>query len=283
MQQQNHPIVVVLDSSGSPPDLTLIEQRATVRLASDDRIADELPGADVLLVWNTRSGALTRAWAKADGLRWVHVAGSGVGRLAEVVSGDITVTTSRGMFDQPVAEYVLGLVLTFAKDLRKPYGQRRVTERISGQNALVVGTGTIGRAIGRTLAAVGMRVTGIGRHGLPADPDLGTIVPMDRWLDALRQTDFLILAAPVTPDTRGLVDARALAVMKPTARVINIGRAGLIVPKDLIQALQTGRIAGAALDVFADERIPDSSPLWQLPNALISPHLSGHFVGWRDE
>src|SRR5258705_2779685 len=121
MRQQSHPIVVVLDSGESPPDLALIKQRATVRSADDDRVADELPGADVLLVWNTRSGALTRAWAKADALRWVHVAGTGVGRLAEVHRGDlgdITVTTSRGMFDQPMAEYVLALVLTFAKDLR---------------------------------------------------------------------------------------------------------------------------------------------------------------------
>lgn len=285
MQQRSHPIVVVLDSGESPPDLTAIKTRATIRFTTDERLADELPDAEVLLVWSTRSGALTRAWPKADALRWVHVAGSSIGRLlpADMALGEIIVTTSRGMFDEPVAEYVLGLILTLAKDLRKPYGQRRRTERIAGKDVLIVGTGTISRAIGRMLSAVGMRVTGIGRMGLPADPDLGEIVPMDRWLDALRHTDYLILAAPVTADTRGILNNSALNVMKPTARVINVGRSALVVHNDLATALSSGRIAGAALDVFADERVPEPSPLWQLPNVLISPHMSGQVVGWREE
>jgi phosphoglycerate dehydrogenase-like enzyme len=285
MQQRSHPIVVVLDSGESPPDLTAIKNRAAIRFTTDERLADELPGAEVLLVWSTRSGALTRAWPKADALRWTHIAGSSIGRLlpADMTLGEVIVTTSRGMFDEPVAEYVLGLILTLAKDLRKPYGQRRNAERIAGKDALIVGTGTISRAIGRMLTAVGMRVTGIGRMGLPADPDLGEIVPMDRWLDALRHTDYLILAAPVTTDTRGILNGSALAVMKPTVRVINVGRMALVTHADLAKALSTGRIAGAALDVFADERLAESSPLWQLPNVVISPHMSGQVVGWREE
>jgi phosphoglycerate dehydrogenase-like enzyme len=263
-----------------------------VRYANEERLADELPGADVLFIWGQRAGAVAKAWPKADALRWVHVTSAGAGQVLppEVIASDAVVTTSRGLFDEPIAEYVLGLVLAFAKDLpgrirlqESRAWQHRETERVTGKRALVVGTGTIARAIGRRLAATGMRVMGVGQQGRPTDPDFGEVWPMDRFAEALRQVDYLVLAAPLTPDTRGLVDAAALASMPPTARVINVGRAGLLVREDLVTALREGRIAGAALDVFPDERLDQESALWSAPNALISPHMSGQVVGWRDE
>jgi phosphoglycerate dehydrogenase-like enzyme len=263
-----------------------------VRYASEERIADELPGAEVLFAWGVRTAALAGAWPKADALRWVHVASAGVGQVlsAELIASDVVITSSRGVFDEPIAEYVLGLVLAFAKDLpgrlrlqRDRTWQHRETERAAGKRALVVGTGTIGRAIGRKLAAAGMEVAGVGRRGRLGDPDFGEVRPMDRFLETLRQADYLVLATPVTEDTQGLVDAKTFAAMRPSARVINVSRAGLIVPGDLITALRTGRIAGAALDVFPNERLEPDSPLWELPNVLISPHMSGQVVGWRDE
>ncbi|HEV2781731.1 MAG TPA: D-2-hydroxyacid dehydrogenase [Actinophytocola sp.] len=292
MQQPSRPTVVVLCGADRPPGMAAVEQRAAVRYATGERLADELPGADVLFIWRTQSNALTRAWAKADGLRWVHSASAGTGQVlpGELIASDVLVTTSRGLFDEPIAEYVLGLVLAFAKDLpgrvrRQDDGtwHARETERVAGKTALIAGTGTIGRAIGRKLAAVGMRVSGIGRLGRPSDPDLGEVLPMDRLTDALRRTDYLVLAAPLTEDTRGMVNASTLAVMKPAARVINVSRGALVVHDDLVAALQRGRIAGAALDVFAEERPDESSPLWTMQNVLISPHMSGQVVGWRDE
>jgi phosphoglycerate dehydrogenase-like enzyme len=249
----------------------------------------DLPGAEVLLVWRAQPSVLAAAWPKADGLRWVHTA-TAASLSAEAIPDGVVITNSRGLFDEPIAEYVLGLILAFAKDLpgrmrlqQARAWQHRETERVAGKSVLIAGTGTIGRAIGRSLRAAGLRVTGVGRVGRTGDPDLGDVLPMDRWVDGLRQADYVVLAAQLTADTREMLDGRALAAMKPTARVINVGRAGLIVLDDLVRALRGGKLAGAALDVFGDEQLDETSPLWELPNALISPHMSGQVVGWRDE
>ncbi len=284
-------MVVALAGTGKPPGMDAAERLAAVSYAGDDRLADELPGAEVLLVWNLRGAAVAKAWPKADALRWVHVASASVEALGSVeVPPEIVVTSSRGLFDQPIAEYVLGLVLAFAKDLpgrlrlQDTRGWERLeTERVTGKHVLVAGTGSIGRAIGRQLTAAGLRVTGIGRVGRSTDPDLGQVLPLDRLVEALRSTDYLVLATPVTKDTRGMLDGRALAAMRSTARVINVGRAGLLVVDDLVRTLRNGRIAGVALDVFPDERLPEDSPLWELPNVLISPHMSGQVVSWRED
>jgi phosphoglycerate dehydrogenase-like enzyme len=222
----------------------------------------------------------------------VHIASAGVDRLLfpDLVEGNTIVTNSRGVFDEPIAEYVLGLVLAFAKDLHttvRLQGERRwrhrETERITGARALVAGTGPIGRAIGRRLAAAGLRVSGAGRTARAADPDLGTVHPMERLPEALADADYVVLAAPLTADTRNMIDAAALARMKPSARLINVGRGQLVAEDDLIGALRAGRIAGAALDVFVDEPLAPSSPLWTMPNVIVSPHMSGDAAGWREE
>nr|WP_233526291.1 D-2-hydroxyacid dehydrogenase [Actinomadura spongiicola] len=268
------------------------ERLARVRHVGESGLAEALPDADVLFVWDFLTDALADAWPSRGGPRWVHIASAGVDRLMfpELVRGDTVVTNSRGVFDEPIAEYVLGLVLAFAKDLHttiRLQGARRwrhrETERITGARALVVGTGPIGRAIGRRLTAAGLEVSGAGRTARDADPDLGTVHPMERLDGALAAADYVVLAAPLTPRTRGMIDAAALDRMRPSARLINIGRGALVAEADLVKALRDGRIAGAALDVFEDEPLPESSPLWDLPNVVVSPHMSGDVVGWRDE
>lgn len=272
--------------------MSQVEALTDVRYATADDLAGALPGADVLLVWDFRSTALASAWPAADSLRWVHAASAGVNHVLtpEVVASDITVTNSRGVFDEPMAEYVLGLVLALAKDLpttlthqRERRWRHRETERLGGRHALVAGTGPIGRAIGRKLGAVGMTVTGLGRVARSTDPDLGEVLPMSSLNDVLPDADYVVLAAPLTDETRGMIDAKALAAMKPTARLVNVGRGPLVVQDDLVEALSTGRIGGAALDVFVNEPLPGSSPLWHLPNVIVSPHMSGDVVGWRSE
>lgn len=288
-------VVVLHAHSGDtarPPGMDRVEAHATVRYVTENDLVDALPGAEVLLVWDFRSSALAKAWPVADTLRWVHAASAGVNHVLsdEVIASDVVVTNSRGVFDEPMAEYVLGMALALAKDLpttltrqRERRWHHRETERLGGRHALVAGTGPIGRAIGRKLAAVGMTVTGLGRVARAEDADLGEVLPMSALPDVLPDVDYLVLAAPLTEATRGMVDARALAAMKPTARLINVGRGPLVVPDDLIDALAAGRIAGAALDVFVDEPLPRSSPLWDLPNVIVSPHMSGDVVGWRSE
>jgi phosphoglycerate dehydrogenase-like enzyme len=286
-----NPAVLVLENDDPPPQLALIERLSDVRRTNAANLADSLPGTEVLFLWDFWSDAVAAAWPRADALRWVHIASAGVDRLLfpELAASDVVVTNSRGIFDEPIAEYVLGMVLCFAKDLHTTLRlqadrewRHRETERITGARALVVGTGPIGRAIGRRLAAAGLAVTGLGRTARPADPDLGTVRPWDELHAALAEADYVVLAAPLTDLTRDMVDATALAAMRPSARLINVGRGQLVEEKALVVALEEGRIAGAALDVFATEPLAASSPLWTLPNVVVSPHMSGDAKGWHD-
>jgi phosphoglycerate dehydrogenase-like enzyme len=292
MADRNPPTVVVLQADTDPPRMEPVYRLADVRHTTADRLPEALPGADALFVWDFRTTAVAGAWRYADRLRWVHIASAGVDRLMfdELADSDVTVTNSRGVFDDAIADHVLMMVLCFAKDLHTTIRlqadrvwRHRETERIAGTTALVVGTGPIGRAIGRRLTSMGMTVLGVGRTGRPSDPDLGTVLPMDQLAEALALADYVVLAAPLTPGTRNMIDAAALAAMRPTARLINIGRGELVVEDDLVEALRHNRISGAALDVFVEEPLADSSPLWAMPNVVVSPHMSGDVVGWRDE
>jgi len=284
--------VVVLQGEVAPPGMAAVERVAKVTYVREPGLAGALPDADVLFMWDFWSDALASAWPGEGGPGWVHIASAGVDRLLfpRLVEGEVIVTNSRGVFDEPIAEYVLALVLCFAKDLHTTLGlqrgrewRHRETERADGKSALVVGTGPIGRAIGRRLTAGGLRVTGMGRTARAADPDLGEVLPMEALREALAGADYVVLAAPLTGLTRGMIDAAALACMRPGARLINVGRGQLVIEDDLVEALRAGTIAGAALDVFATEPLAGSSPLWELPNVIVSPHMSGDTVGWRQE
>lgn len=286
-------LVILRGADPLPADVPLPTDRlAEVRQVDAAELPDALPGADILLVWELFSTAVAAAWPKADRLRWVHTATAGVDHLLfpALARGDVVVTNSRGVFDRPMAEYVLGLVLAFAKDLpgtlalqRETRWRHRESEPVAGRRALVVGTGPIGRAIARQLAAVGMEVTGVGRVAREHDPDLGPVHATTNLRRVLPEADYVVLAAPLTDQTRGMVDAAALRAMRPTARLINVARGALVVEADLVAALERGEIAGAALDVFATEPLPESSPLWRLPGVIVSPHMSGDVVGWRGE
>jgi len=284
-------VVVLCGAHHRPPGMGAVEATADVRYAAAEELPDALRGADGLFVWDFRSTALAGAWPAAHRLRWVHIASAGVDRLMfpELARSPVTVTNSRGIFDQPIAEYVLGLVLAFAKDLRTTLDlqrerawRHRESDRIDRQDALLVGTGSVGQAIGRLLSAAGMTVTGVGRTARPADPDLGVIHASDSLPSLLPRTDYVVVAAPLTASTSGMFDAEAFRLMKPSARLINVGRGPIVVATDLVAALRTGQIAGAALDVFAQEPLPPDDPLWTAPNLVVSPHMAGDFVGRLD-
>lgn len=263
-----------------------------MRYATAAELPAALPGSDVLLVWDFTSDAVRPAWPAADSLNWVHTASAGVDRVAfpELLRSDVVLTNSRGVFDLPMAEYVLGLVLAFAKDL--PYTVRlqaghtwrhRETERIGGRRAVVVGSGPIGRAIARLLHAAGLQVQLVGRTERTADPEFGTVHAQAALPALAALADYLVVAAPLTEQTRGLVDATLLRALPPTARLINVSRGPLVVTDDLVAALRAGRLAGAALDVFENEPLAPDSPLWDTPGLIVSPHMSGDVRGWRDE
>lgn len=286
------PTVVVLHDGTHPPAMTGVERVADVRYATEDELTEALPGADVLFVWHFLSEAVVDAWAGADNLRWVHVASAGVDRLLfdELRDSEVLVTNSRGVFDRPMAEYVLATILSFAKDLHtsvrlqdRKHWRHRETERIEGKRALVVGTGPIGRAIATQLSAAGLSVAGAGRLARTDDPDFGYVHASGALHEVFGEFDYVVLAAPLTDQTRGMIDADALARFAPTARLINVGRGQLVVQEDLVEALSAGRLAGAALDVFDTEPLPEPSPLWEMPHVLISPHMSGDTLGWTED
>jgi phosphoglycerate dehydrogenase-like enzyme len=285
------PTVAVLCGEQRPPGMGDVEAAAEVRYTSAPDLPDALRGADVLFVWDFLSTAVADAWPSADRLRWVHIASAGVDRLLfpELVRSPVVVTNSRGVFDRPIAEYVLGLILAFAKDLPATLGlqrerawRHRETERLDGQRVLVVGAGPIGRAIGRLLSAAGMTVSGVGRTARSADPDLGQVHAWRELASLLPEADYVVVAAPLTEETRGSFDAAAFERMKPSARLINVARGPIVVEEDLLAALHKGEIAGGALDVVVAEPLPPDHPLWTAPNVIISPHMSGDFVGWLD-
>lgn len=287
--------LVVLHQGVLPPNAEHIEALAETVYATEEELPLLLPGADILLCWHSITPAVAASWPKDPGPApgWVHVAAAGVDSLlfpALVENPDVVLTNSRGVYDRAIAEYVLGLILALAKDFpgswehqRRREWRPRDSERIGGRKALVWGTGPIGRAVARMLRAVGMRVCGAGRTARADDPDFGTVHEGVGLRTALADADYVILAAPLTPATRCMVDASVLGAMKPGARLVNVGRGGLVDEEALVKHLADGRLAGAALDVFAQEPLPAASPLWDMPGVIVSPHTAGEVTGWRVE
>ncbi|MFG2212772.1 D-2-hydroxyacid dehydrogenase [Streptomyces sp. NPDC048638] len=283
---------VLVLGSDPPPNLDRLAGRAQVIYADASSLADRLPTADVLLAWDFTSDAVREAWPeKGPRPGWVHTASAGVDRLLcpALIADDTLVTNARGVFEQPIAEYVAGLVIAMAKDFygswelqRQRRWQHRETLRVAGSRAVVVGSGPIGRAIGTTLLALGVKVDLVGRRAREDDPDFGFVHPGDALNDLLPQADWVVCAAPLTDATRGLFGKEAFARMPAGARFINIGRGSLVVEKDLVAALRGRRIAAAALDVFEEEPLSTDSSLWDVPHLIVSPHMSGDTLGWRD-
>lgn len=285
------PVLVVLykDQGSLPDGMAAIESICEVRYATAPQLADAIRGAEILFLWDFFSSTVQEVWEHASVLKWIHVAAAGVDKLlfAGLADSDVIVTNARGIFDRPIAEFVLASILALAKDLpgslrRQQSGvwEHRETERIDGSRALIVGTGSIGRETARMLTAVGMHVEGVGRTDRVGDADFGTVHASNRLASIVREIDYVVLIAPLTDSTRNMVDSEVLTAMKPTARLINVGRGELVDDEALLDALRRGQIAAAALDVFSTEPLPSDSPLWRLDNVLISAHLSGDAVGW---
>ncbi|WP_394359621.1 D-2-hydroxyacid dehydrogenase [Amycolatopsis sp. SB7-3] len=285
------PVLAVLCGDTRPPDMRAIEAEAVVRYTDAAGLADALSGADAFFVYDFLSTAVPGAWHAADRLRWLHIASAGVDPVLfpGLQESDVVLTNSRGVFDGAIAEHVLGVVLAFAKDFARSWDlqkqrqwKHRESERIADRRVLVVGTGPIGRSIARMLRAAGMSVAGVGRRPREGDPDFGDVYASSELSRHLPGADYVVAVAPLTEQTKGMFDAEAFAAMKPGSRFVNVGRGELVVTSDLTAALRDGPLGGAALDVFDTEPLPVDSPLWTMENVLISPHMSGDFVGWRN-
>jgi phosphoglycerate dehydrogenase-like enzyme len=260
------------------------------RYCAGDGLSDAVRGARVLMLWDFFSTAVRDVWAYADSLEWIHVTAAGVDTLLfdELRDSPVVVTNAHGVFDRPIAEYVLGAVIAHAKaslrsfDLQRDHKwQHRETRGILGANALVVGTGAIGRATARLLSAAGLEVRGAGRVARSGDPDFGEVVASSNLSAEVGWADHVVLAAPLTESTRGLIDAAVFAAMRPGTHIVNIARGPIVDNAALLAAVATGRIA-ATLDVFDEEPLPADHPLWDAPNVTITAHMSGDVIGWRD-
>ncbi|MFT5392534.1 MAG: phosphoglycerate dehydrogenase-like enzyme [Gammaproteobacteria bacterium] len=270
-----------------------ISQVAEVRLANDTQaLREALPGADILLGWDFKADQLEAAWQRADSLRWIHWSGAGVDALLfdALMRSEVTLTNARGIFDRAMAEYVLALVLGLAKRLPETVRlqtsaqwQHRLTERIDGRRALVVGVGSIGRSIARLLRAVGMRVSGVARRARNEDAEFERVFPASELHEALRDADYVLGVLPATGATQRFFGADAFAAMKPGAKFVNVGRGTTVDDAALLTHLASGHLSGAALDVFTTEPLPASNPLWALPNVIVSPHMSGDFNEYADD
>ena len=252
------------------------------------------PDATVVLFWSTSRELLGQVLAMAPQGRWVHDMWAGLDHLplAELREHPAVLTNARGVFSQALAEWVLGAMLYFAKDFRKLVRDQNEGRWVpyhvvglAGQTVGIVGYGDIGREVAVRARAFGMRVLGLTRHGPPAHQadDLAEWVfaPDDRLL-MIEQVDYLVVAAPLTTETRGMIGEAEIAALKPEAVLINVGRGPIVDEAALLRALSGGTIKGAALDVFDTEPLPAGHPLYALENVLVSPHSADRTAGWLD-
>lgn len=280
-------IVIVPPGRPEPPVDRLTDEAEIVIVRTVEELRASQPGAEVLFLNDFRSNLLREAGPGE--LRWIHTSSIGVDALLtdDIVNSDIVVTNSRGVCERPIAEWILGVLLMFTKDLRRTIELQqerrwlhRETEPLLGRKVLIVGPGPVGRETVLLLRAAGMDVTVVGRSARE-DPVLGAIGAFDDLDRLLGEADDVVLTLPLTEATRGLFDASRLARMRPGSRLVNVGRGAVVVDDDLIDAIDRGHLGGAALDVFDQEPLPESSPLWGRGNILVSPHASGDLVGWR--
>ena len=238
------------------------------------------------VAFHGRAGFPRDALLGCDAPGWISVGGAGVDHLAPWDADKITVTNSAGVAADVMAEYAMAAFLHFAFDIPQFQADKtacnwnvRPMQPLCGQTLLIVGLGHTGRAIAARAKAFGMRV--IGTRARPQQTDNVDQVFAATDLPQLwEQADFIAICTPLVPSTRGMVDSRAVAAMKPGAVFVDVSRGGVVQTDAIALALRNGHLKGAALDVFETEPLPKDSPLWTIQNLLISAHTSGEFDGW---
>jgi phosphoglycerate dehydrogenase-like enzyme len=250
-----------------------------------------LDDVEVMLRGPLPTATFERILARAPNLVWVHSATAGVERVLPAARArDLTITNARGVFSEPIAEYVLMMILAIIRRLpqllelqRERTWQPLLATEMRDVTVGIVGLGSIGREVAARALSFGSRVVAMRREagdpeGIVAiDPRLAgleRILGRDELPELLAMSDMVVLTLPLTADTRDLFDAATFGHMKPGSWLINVARGGLVDERDLLRALATGPMAGAVLDAFRDEPVPPHSPLYGVPNLIITPHTS---------
>ena len=258
-----------------------------VHLSNYDRVMEEIADADIAISWSLRGDQIKAA----KKLKWIHSTATAVHALMspELSASEIVVTNARDVHGPVVAEHALALAFALAKRLpqavrfqqQKHWAQHDLWEssprprELNGATMTIMGLGGIGRPLADLASSVGMRVIGVREHPERECDGVDLMYGFDALEEALSEGDFVVLALPVTPKTHHLINAERLARLQPEAYLINVGRGVLIDEDALVRALRAKSFAGAALDVTSEEPLPPESPLWEMENVLITPHIAG--------
>ena len=278
------------ENTFTPPCMKKIEQAAPgariVIIRDEDEWARKCdrfaPNVDVVY------GRLPAAWFhKLPNLRWVQLTAAGTDRLLmdspEITESDLILTNSKGVHAIQISEHILALMLALSRNIHlslkrqmnHDWNRKAKIIELEGATMGVIGVGTIGAKTAEKAKALNMRVLGMRRHPERSVPHADIMVGPDKLPELLSQSDWLVITAAMTSETRGMIGENELRAMRSTAYIINVARGAIIQEKYLIRALQEGWIAGAGLDVFEQEPLPDSSPLWDMENVIVTPHHAG--------
>lgn len=266
------------------PDISFIVHDRYANLAEVAR--DFAP--DVVMNFRFAGNPYPReAFIDLPSLRWVHVSGSGSDHLAPWDEDRVTVTNCAGFQADVMAEYAIGAILAhnfrlpeFIADRQARRWAEKPVRPAAGGTLLMIGLGPIGRAIARLATLLGMRVIGLRRTPGPVD-GVDRVYQPDALCEALAVADAVVLAIPLTEASRGWFDAAAIAAMRPDALLINMARGHIVDENALADALAGGRLRGAVIDVFSSEPLNVESRLWDLDNAILTPHISSVWAGWQ--
>jgi phosphoglycerate dehydrogenase-like enzyme len=289
--------ILVLANPDEPQLAMLRQQFVEVRIVvgnSAEVFEQDAPRATVLFNWSGPLALFKTVFGMCRSLVWVHSRSVGLERtlFPELKESPVPLTNGVGVFSASLGEFALGAILYFAKDFRRMIGNqmRGVWEAfdvlpVSGQTVGIIGYGDIGRAIAARVRAMGMTVLAVKRH-VPsvrgADELIEHTYTPEQRLMMLPRCDYVVVAAPLTSETLGMLGQAEFAAMKPSAVVINVGRGPVINEEAMVRALSNGRIKGAALDVFDHEPLPTGHPFYKLENVLLSPHCADHTPDWLD-
>jgi len=289
-------ILVLADPA--EPQLAMLEKQlaGAKAIAGNSVEAFEQAAVDagVLFNWSGSLALFRNVFGICPNLRWVHSRSVGLERslFPELVDSPVLLTNGSGVFSASLGEFALAAILYFAKDLRRMIRNQTagVWEAFdvmpaTGHTVGIIGYGDIGRAIAARVRPLGMTVLALKRHASPTsgtDPLVEQTYSPERRMEMLSRCDYVVAAAPLTSETRGMIGGPEFAAMKPTAVAINVGRGPVINEEALVSALSNGRIKGAALDVFDQEPLPQGHPFYKLENVLLSPHCADHTPDWLD-
>ena len=271
----------------SEPDLERIRaaagEDAEVVVVDPAALMEHAAEMDVVLGFVPR-----KVFRSAPRLAWVHAIASGVDAFLydEFVASDVVLTSEKGLVGEHLADHAFALLLTLTRQVKSAlaYGaeswnhrpeMRRQEIELTGSTMGIWGFGGTGRAMARRAAAFGMSVQAVDRDPVPPSAEVAFVHGVEFFDELLRTSDVVAVCVPLTRETRSQFDARAFSLMRPNAWLVNVTRGEVMVEEDLVAALQEGRIRGAAMDVAPREPLPADSPLWSLPNVVMTPHTAG--------